>query len=344
MDRAFGRAAGTALGLIIAMGGAAQAKQALLVGPSPAAQLGEAANAMAALTTSLVRGEPGRAGAGSVDVASRNGTLRMTGLFEGLAPSEVSFSSQGMGDVVLTPWVELSALSSEDTLRRYQAQVLELGVDAALANGLTIGAAVALVRADTESLSAFSDQTGEGEGTILTLSALYEAGGWTADAALRVSRMEYSQVFSGTPGTAEGEGTTFRASISRAFELGNGATLSPTVVLVSGREEVTGTGGGLAAAGTREVTFTETSIGAVYSHDLGGGTASFGLFADTLDVSGDTGTVLIGVDRAGSSARIEVGFDAALSDMVDLSAGLSYGGLGSDMEVIQGALGLSIRF
>lgn len=268
----------------------------------------------------------------------------MTGLFEGLAPSEVSFSSQGVGDIVVTPWADLSALRSEDVLRSYEAQVLELGVDAMLANGLTLGAAVAMVHADTESLLDFSDQTGEAEGTIITLSALYEVGGWTADAALRFSHMEYSQVLLGTAGTAESEGTTFRASISRAFDLGNGGTLSPTAVLVSGREEVTGTGGGLAGAGWREVTFTETSIGAVYAHDLGFGTASFGVFADNLDVSGDAGTVLIGVDRAGSSGRIEVGFDAALNDMVDVSAGVSYGGLGSDMDVLQGAFGLTVRF
>lgn len=92
------------------------------------------------------------------------------------------------------------------------------------------------------------------------------------------------------------------------------------------------------------MTFTETSLGAVYAHDFGFGIASLGLFADNLDVSGDAGTVLIGLDRAGSSGRIEVGFDTGLSDRVDLSVGVSYGGLGSDMEVVQGALGLSYRF
>ena len=160
----------------------------------------------------------------------------------------------------------------------------------------------------------------------------------------RFSRTDYTQVFQGTAGTAEAQGTTFRASVSRAFDLGNGGTLSPTASIISGRDEITGTGGGLAGAGTREVTFTETSIGAVYAHDLGFGTASFGLFADNLDVSGDAGTVLIGVDRAGSSGRVEVGFEAALNDRFDVSAGVSYGGLGSDMEVVEGALGLSFRF
>ena len=163
MDRAFGPAAGAAV-IFVLVASSAQAQNRLIapIGPSAATQLGEATNAIAALNTSLVRGEPGRGGAGAMEVASR-GTLEMTGLFEGLAPSEVSFSSQGGGDIVVTPWAELSAFQSEDQLRRYDAQVLELGVDAMLSNGLTIGAAVALVHADTEAVLDISDQTGEGE-------------------------------------------------------------------------------------------------------------------------------------------------------------------------------------
>lgn len=215
----------------------AQAEQRLIgpIWPSAESQSGEAANAMAAMSTILVRRAPQRGGAGSVDLATRATTQGMTGLFEGLAHSDVSFSSQGAGYVAVTPWVELSGLQSDDNLRRYEALVLELGADASLGNGLTLGASVALVRSKTESLLDFSDQTGEGEGYVVTLSALYEAGGWTAEAALRFSQTDYSRVLLGTAGKAESNGAALRLSVSRAFDLGNGGTLSPTASIVTGR-------------------------------------------------------------------------------------------------------------
>ena len=186
MDKSFKAAAGAAVVVLLASGGAMaqQGFARLFVGPTQASQLGEASNAMAALTTTLVRGEPGRGGAGALDLASRGPSLSMTGAFEGLAPADISFSSQGRGDVAVTPWAELSALGSEDRLRRYEAQVLELGVDAMLNSGLTVSGSVALVRSDVESLLDAANTNGEGEGTIVTLAAIYEANGWTADAAL----------------------------------------------------------------------------------------------------------------------------------------------------------------
>lgn len=190
----------------------------------------------------------------------------------------------------------------------------------------------------------FSAQSGEGNGCNVTPSALYETGDWTADAALRFSQTDYEQVLLGTAGTAEAQGTALRVSLSRAFDLGNEGRLSPVASIVTGREEITGTGGGLAGAGSREYAFTETSLGAVYAHEVGFGTASIGVFADNLDMSGDAGIVVIGPDRAGASGRIELGFETALSDIANISAGISYGGPGSDMEVVQAALGVSFRF
>ncbi|MEX3015823.1 autotransporter outer membrane beta-barrel domain-containing protein [Gymnodinialimonas hymeniacidonis] len=314
-------------------------------GPSQDVQLGNAANTMGALNSTLLRGEPQRGGAGAVDVASRAPTLGFGGLLPSMNDTQVSFSSQGSGSVVLVPWVELSGLQSEDSLRRYTATVLELGLDGEMTPELTLGASVAFVQSDVESVLDFSNDTAEATGQVLTLSALYERGGWHADAALRFGRYDYDQVLLGTAGSAESDATVLRVSLGYDVELGTGGTITPTLAYLTGREEITGTGGGLAGAGTREVTFSETSIGAVYSHEISGmGSVSFGLFSDNFSLDGDAGPVLIGSDREGQSGRVELGLDLGMSEMADISVGVSYGGIGSDMETVQGALGVSFRF
>ncbi len=324
---------------------ASQNVQRLYVGPSQDSQLGNAANTLGALNSTLLRGEPQRGGAGAVDVASRAPGLSFSGLFATMNDTQVNYSTQGSGGVVLVPWVELSGFQAEDNLRAYSAGVVELGLDGEVTPGLTLGASIAFTRSEAESLLDAANDNAEANGQVLTLSALYETGSWHADAAVRFGRYDLDQVFLGVSGAAESTATVFRASLGYDFELGNGGTITPTLALLSGREEITGTGGGLAGAGTREVTFTETSLGAIYSHQIGDmGSVSFGLFSDEFSVEGDAGPVLIGNDREGRSTRVELGLDLGVSDMADVSVGVSYGGIGSDMETTQGALGVSFRF
>lgn len=344
MEKTIAAAAGAAVGLVMATGSA----HALIAPPKISTDelmIATATEALSTITSMLVRGAPQRAGAGAVDLASRGATLSMTGLLEDAGPRNLTFSSQGGADLRVTPWAEILGVRAEDLSRTYDAQVLEIGLDAATDMGLTFGASIAVVRTDVgDAGSGVAVGTGQGEGYIFGLSAAYESGPWSADAVVRFSQTDYEQDYLGTSGTSEEEGVALRVSAAYAFDLANGATLSPMASIVSGRTEVTGTGGALAGFGSREFTYTEASLGAMYAQDVGFGTVSVGVFADNFQGEGDQAQVLLASDREGTSGRIEMGLDLALGAASDLSLGLSYGGLGSDTEVVQGALGVSFRF
>lgn len=257
-------------------------------------------------------------------------------------PQVVAVSSRSpdlVGNVYT--WFEFTGYeaSGRSDSRDYSGRGLQLGADIALSPNWIVG--VSLGAADLNaSANGFAQ---DGTFRFIQPYASYRNGSWSADISLVYGQSDYDQVDAGGAGSAESDTVAVSVALARDIAFGD-RTLTPSITVLTGQEEITGTGGTLAAAGTEDIDYTEISLGARYSFPTAFGGAYLGLYGDHLSTDATTALASGSFDEEGWSGRVELGADFDLSDRSRLAAGVAVGGLGSDLRTMSGNLRFEMRF
>lgn len=279
---------------------------------------------------------------GQASLVARDQRLSFTRVTGEDGAPVVTVSHQDSSDFIgnLRPWVELTGFyASDDTadvsLRGYG---LQIGADTEIAPDLVVGLSLGASDIDASNAGTAID------GTVIYVQPYlaYSNGPWSGSASILYGQGDFEQ--SGVGGDGTGDTTLAAIDLTGGYDvaLQPGLTVTPTVGLLYGVEEVEGTGGAL--TGESEVTFSQASIGARLTHDYAGGVAFAGLHIDYGDADSDTVLADDIVINQGATGRIEVGGSWALANGFDLDAGLEIGGLGGDLNETSAALRINFNF
>ncbi len=281
---------------------------------------------------------------GTVSLAARDGQL-----------SVAQVAAPGDGDLVLsskseTPglvgnvysWVQITGFDSNaDTgPSGINGAGFQIGADVAVGTDMVAG--LSLGYSDINATDGATSQ--DGSLTFLQPYFSYRSGQWHGNASLIYGRGKFDQTSAGGDGTGKTE--LFAATFEGGYDvaLRDGFTVTPMIGLIHGRENVRGTGGTLAGAGTARVDFSQASLGARLTYQQAGGTMFAGLHADYLDQ--DAGAVLTDqfLSENGWTGRIELGGSTDLGRGFGLSTSVDISGLGGSAETIAGGLRVSLSF
>lgn len=237
-------------------------------------------------------------------------------------------------------WAEITGFHASDDAsdRSLRGYGLQIGADMALSPNMVLGLSIGASNTDTDVAGTLID------GTLIYLQPYlaYREGPWSAEATFLYGRGDFEQTGVGGDGTGETELYAVTANGAYDVALSPGFVLSPTLGLVYGREEVTGTGG--VVTGMSEVDFYQVSAGARLTRSFDGGELFGGLHVDYQEVDSDT--VLTGdiILNDGATGRIELGGSWALGRGLGLDTSLEIGGIGGDLTETSGALRVNFTF
>ncbi len=282
--------------------------------------------------------------AGQVSIAARGDQLTLTRVEDGTGAGDVTASTSGIPGMMgnLYTWAEVTGFRSDSfgsgdgTLG---GNGLQIGADIAIGPNMVAGLSLGY------SMVTSSDGGTTNEGTLTYLQPYfsYSSGAWSGNASLVYGMGSFDQTTGGATGTADVTlaAVTFEGGYDIA--LNDAFTLTPTIGLIHGREEVEGTSGTLVGASS-EVTFSQASLGARVTHVGPNGTLFAGLHADYL--TNETESVLTQdlLANDGWTGRVEVGGEMTLDNGMDLSTSVELSGLGGDMQTVSGALRVALRF
>ncbi len=280
--------------------------------------------------------------AGQVSIAARNGRIELTRVADGTGAGDVTVSTSGVPGMMgnLYTWAEVTGFRSTE---------FGSGTGILAGNGLQIGADLAIGPNMVAGLSLgystvhASDAGAETDGTLTYVQPYfaYRSGPWSGTASLVYGVGGFEQA----GGVDTADVTLAAATFEGAYDLAltDAFTLSPTVGLIHGREEVEGTGGALAGIDSA-VSFSQGSLGARLTHSGADGTLFAGLHADYL--TQDPGSILAAdlLAEDGWTGRVEVGGEMALGHGMDLSTSVELSGIGGDMRTVSGGLRVALRF
>ncbi len=285
-----------------------------------------------------------RRDAGQVSIAARGDQLTLTRVEDGIAAGNVTASSSGIPGMMgnLYTWAEVTGFRSDNfgsgagTLGGTGLQIgADIGIGPDMVAGLSIGYSTIH--------SSDAGTTTEGTYTYLQPYLSYSSGAWSGNASLIYGMGSFDQTSGGGTGSADVRlaAVTFEGGYD--YALNDAFTLTPTLGLIHGREEVEGTSGTLAGTSS-DVTFSQLSLGGRVTHSGPNGTLFAGLHADYL--TNDTESVLAQdlLAEDGWTGRVEIGGEMALSNGMDLSTSVELSGLGGDMQTVSGALRVAFRF
>ncbi|MBF9035588.1 autotransporter domain-containing protein [Rhodobacterales bacterium HKCCE2091] len=284
-------------------------------------------------TRGIIRGQANRS------FATRDAMLSFVRTESGSAPF-VSVSSSGMPGMMgnLYTWVEVTGFHASDDAadRSYRGAGLQIGADAEVAPGVIAGLSIG-AQDISSSVGAVSQ-----DGTLVFLQPYvgYRNGPISGEATLVYGRGDFDQ----DGGAGEGETELYALTLSGGYDFAfAGATITPSIGLAIGREEVEGTGGVLAGTG-ETVEFGELSLGARYTRGFAGGSYFAGIYADYLHTDADTALVSDLLVDDGWTGRIELGGTMELDGGISLDTAVEFGGLGGDLHQVSGALRATFRF
>lgn len=237
-------------------------------------------------------------------------------------------------------WVEGQYSYGSGNDRSSRAPLAQVGVDYAIRDDLILGVALghADLSVDAPGLSL------EGSETFVQPYLGWSSGPWDASASLSFGTIKYDEITS-TSGvaSAEGELIALHGRVSRRYDLGDGLSLAPFAAVSAARIKLDTTSGTLAGTGLDDsVEFQELRLGGVLTETIGQGTLSVGLSADYFDSDAPVALFSGNLDETGWSGTFEMDYARRLSGGLDLNAGISASGLGSDMTVLKASLGLGM--
>lgn len=144
-------------------------------------------------------------------------------------------------------------------------------------------------------------------------------------------------------GTADTDLRAFTFEGGHDLPLAEGYTLTPTLGLIAGREDVTGDTGTL--AGTEQTyDLTQAFVGTQITYTWADGTLFAGLHADYLDQ--DAGAVLTDdfLSEDGWTGRVELGTSMDLSSGLGLTTSVELSGIGGVSQTLTGGLRMGFTF
>ncbi|MFO6463643.1 hypothetical protein ACK8OR_04560 [Jannaschia sp. KMU-145] len=249
-------------------------------------------------------------------------------------------STRGVSGTPVHSWIEFTGFAARGSDIDQSATGFQLGADIEIAPNMVAGLSIGTT--DLSSVQGGFDISGDLQFVQPYLAM--RSGAYRGEASLIWGRGDFDQVTAGGLGTGDTE--LYALTLSGAYDMamGDGDILSPMASLSIGREEVEGTGGTLAGAGTSKTTFGTLSVGARYTSQMEMGTGFVGLHADYDYAEADTALVAGFEDGGELSARIEFGADVNLTDGLSLRMNADFGGIGTGTDEIAGGLKLVYRF
>lgn len=276
---------------------------------------------------------------GQVSLATRDAT----GGFVRGVDGTVTASTQGAPGLVggLYTWADVTSFRTTETGG---------GTNAVGGSGFAIGADIGIGPDTVAGLSlGFSEINAsdgsfsqDGQMTYLQPYLSYRAGNWHGNASLMYGVGSFDQTSTGGTGTADMTLTAVTFEGGYDYALAEEFTLTPTIGLLHGQQEIEGTGGTLTTSETYQ--FSQGSLGARITFDGPDGSLFAGLHADYL--TQDAGVVLVEdllVDD-GWTGRVELGGSTGLGNGLGLATSVNLSGLGGDMRTIAGALRVAFTF
>ncbi|QXT38822.1 autotransporter outer membrane beta-barrel domain-containing protein [Gymnodinialimonas ceratoperidinii] len=317
----------------------------LNLGPSVEEELAAALAASGGSARLVVVGADGVVrNAGEVSLATRDGRLSFTRVASGPDAGGVVMSTSGAPGMMgnLYTWAEVTGFRSDSfgsgdgTL---EGGGLQIGADVAIGPNMVAGVSLGY----TNVTSSDAGTTSEGSYTYFQPYLAYRSGAWSGTAGLLHGRGSFDQVSLGGDGSADV--TISALSFEGGYDLAvsDRVTLTPTLGLLHGREEVDGTGGTLAGT-SGDVTFSQYSLGGRLTQQTGAGSLFTGIHADylTQDASSVLASDLLADE--GWTGRVELGADMALTSGLGLRSAVEVSGLGGDFRSVSGGLRVAFTF
>ncbi|WP_339982732.1 autotransporter outer membrane beta-barrel domain-containing protein [Gymnodinialimonas ulvae] len=274
--------------------------------------------------------------------AARNTRIEIARVADGTAAGDVTVSTSGVPGMMdnLYTWAEVTWFRSTEfgpgdgTLSGGGIQIgadIEIGAD--MVAGLSLGHS----RIESEN----AGTSVAGDYTYLQPYFASRSGAWSGTASLIYGAGSFDVDDGAGEADVRLAALTFEGGYD--YALAPGFTLTPTLGLIYGREEVEGTAGTLAGCDS-EVSFSQLSLGGRLTHLGPDGGLFAGLHADYL--TNDTESLLTQdlLAEDGWSARVEVGGQTALGSGLNLDISVELSGLGGDMRTVSGGLRIALRF
>jgi hypothetical protein len=281
---------------------------------------------------------------GQASIVARDGQLSLE-LVEATDGDDVVVSSksetQGLVGNLYT-WAQITGFDSEadDGPGSINGTGFQIGADVAVGTDMVAG--LSLGYSDINSTDGTFSQ--DGSMTYLQPYFAYRSGQWQGNASLIFGQGDYDQTSESGSGTGETElfAFTFEGGYDMAMQ--NGLIVTPMLGLIAGNEDVEGTGGTLAGAGSDSYDFSQASLGARLTSRKPAGMYFAGLHADYLDQ--EAGTVLTSefLSENGWSGRIELGGSTDLQGNLGLSTSVDISGIGGSAQTLSGGLRVALKF
>lgn len=242
----------------------------------------------------------------------------------------------------LYTWAQITGFDSEADSGPGSINGTGFQIGADVAMGTDMVAGLSLGRSEVDATDGATAQ--DGTLTYLQPYLAYRAGAWHGNASLIFGQGDYDQTSDG--GTGTGETKLFAVTFEGGYDMAlrEGLTLTPTIGLIAGNEEVTGTSGTLAGAGSQTYDFAQASLGARLTSRTATGQLFAGLHADYLDQ--DAGAVMTSefLSENGWSGRVELGASREMQGGFGLSTSVEIGGIGGSAQTLSGGLRVALQF
>lgn len=313
---------------------------AINVGPSAAQEM---ANVLAAAGVSarfVVVGADGIVrDLGRASLATRDAT----GGFVRGVDGTVTASTQGAPGLVngMYTWADVTGFrSTEDGngAAEVRGSGFQIGADIAVGTDMVAGLSLGFSEINS------SDGTFSQNGEIIYLQPYfsYRSGDWHGTASLLYGQGSFDQTSTGGDGSADVTLTAVTFEGGYDYALTEQFTLTPTIGLIHGQQEIDGTGGTL--TGSETLRFSQGSLGARITFDGPDGSMFAGLHADYLTQDGGIALADDLLADDGWTGRVELGAATDLVRGLGLATSVELSGLGGDMETLSGGLRFAFTF
>jgi hypothetical protein len=279
--------------------------------------------------------------AGQVSIAARNDRIELTRVADGTGAGDVTVSTSGVPGMMgnLYTWAEVTGFRSEDFGSgdgTIGGGGLQIGADIEIGADMVAGVSIGYSQINAED----AGTTTEGNYAYLQPYFAYRSGAWHGSASVILGAGQFEQ----NGGADRADVTLAAATFEGGYDyaLNDMFTLTPTIGLLHGREEIDGTDGALAGTSS-DSAFSQLSLGGRITHSGAQGTLFAGLHADYLTSSASSVLAEDLLQDDGWTGRVEVGGEVALSNGMDLSTSVELSGLGG-MQTVSGGLTVALRF
>ena len=279
--------------------------------------------------------------AGQVSIAARNDRIELTRVADGTGAGDVTVSTSGVPGMMgnLYTWAEVTGFRSEDFGSgdgTIGGGGLQIGADIEIGADMVAGLSIGYSQINAEDAGTATD----GSYAYLQPYFAYRSGAWHGSASVILGAGQFEQ----NGGADRADVTLAAATFEGGYDyaLNDMFTLTPTIGLLHGREEIDGTDGALAGTSS-DSAFSQLSLGGRITHSGAQGTLFAGLHADYLTSSASSVLAEDLLQDDGWTGRVEVGGEVALSNGMDLSTSVELSGLGG-MQTVSGGLTVALRF